>query len=222
MKNLFISDFLTHWTGKDKSEEQGLVTLKAIVSGNQLWLNHCPHFRRSEWEQANLRMTCFTDIPLSLSKEHCYRYGRFGISFKKKALIQYGANPVYYTTEFKKDDAVKVYDYICDANTGNIVIEDGVLESLKRFFGFVQDYSFNEDTFYYEREWRILQNNLEYREGDTIPPGTCGSFNNNGKQQFYFQFKKTDIERIITPNKFKNEIISAYGLPTIAYEELVA
>ncbi|HDZ85852.1 MAG TPA: hypothetical protein ENH35_04895 [Candidatus Moranbacteria bacterium] len=76
MRNQFISNYLTHWTGRD--EGTGLKNLKSIVSSKQLWLSYCPHFRPADYVEANLRMVCFTDIPHHLSEEHCSRYGKFG------------------------------------------------------------------------------------------------------------------------------------------------
>ncbi|GBE00200.1 hypothetical protein BMS3Abin07_02248 [bacterium BMS3Abin07] len=41
---------------------------------------------------------------------------KFGIAFKKKNMITYGANPVLYITDKKKDDAKNVYDFICEVS----------------------------------------------------------------------------------------------------------
>jgi hypothetical protein len=111
-------------------------------------------------------MTCFTDIPLYLSREHCKRYGEFGISFKKKNLEKYGANPVFYMTEERRKDTTEIYDFICNLVKGiDPKIPENIQGSLERFFGFVQDYSSKTGEFlYYEREWRILENNLKIRE----------------------------------------------------------
>lgn len=135
MRNHFISNYLTHWTGKDKDDTMGLKNLESIVSLKQLWLNYCPHFRPANYVEANLRMVCFTDIPHHLSKEHCSRYGKFGIVFKKNNLMNYGANPVLYLTENKKDDATNVYNFICElVHDEKYDVPKKYIESLERFF----------------------------------------------------------------------------------------
>ena len=167
MKGLYISDYLTHWTGRDKSDEGAFKILKSIVSEKRLLLKYNPHFNVNPLNTtANLKMTCFTDIPLYLSREHCKRYGEFGISFKKKNLEKYGANPVFYMTEARKKDTTEIYDFICNLVKGiDPKIPENIQGSLERFFGFVQDYSSKTGGFlYYEREWRILENNLKIRE----------------------------------------------------------
>lgn len=222
MRSHFISEYLTHWTGKGKDDNQGFNNLMSILSNCRLLLSDgAPHFRTA-WSGAHLRMTCFTDIPHHLSSEHCQRYGKFGIAFKKRVLIDYGANPVLYLTSLKKDDAEKVYNYICDANTGKIALNSEVLESLKKFFGFVQDYEYGTDTYYYEREWRILQNNLEYCEGSVIQPGKYGSSIQNGKKQYYFQFSQNDVEFLICPKDYVNRLIGVNNkYPILSYEYLI-
>lgn len=229
-----LSDYLTHWTGKYRNpilnsyltrmlgrevqlkqdttnadEKKGFDNLTAILSKNQLWLNPNPHFMNTN----HLGMTCFTDIPLHLSSEHCRRYGKFGIVFKKSSLIAYGANPVLYLTNKNiMSNVEKVYNFICDAIPGK-TLDDEVLKSLQKFFGFVQDYEHKTetgtDTYYYEREWRILQNNLEYCKEGIIPPGKCGSFpisHEDDEDQYYFQFQPDDVAFLICPKDWAKEV----------------
>lgn len=210
MRSYFISDYLTHWTGKcdgrlpqnsGRDETKGFNNLKLILSDYRLLLNDAPLLRENG--MSHFWMTCFTDIPHPLSREHCQRYGKFGITFKKSALIAYGANPVLYLTSGKKDDAKKIYKFICDANTDTdkITVDPDVLESLKKFFAFVQDYEHETDTYYYEREWRILQNNLECCNGDTKPGKRCIVKGEKGMaEKYYFQFSPKDVEFLICPN----------------------
>jgi hypothetical protein len=218
MKDLFISKYLTHWTGKNKDEKSALDSLESIVSSKQLYLNYCPHFYLPIDTQANLRMVCFTDIPHYLSNEHCNRYGKFGIAFKKDNLKKYGANPVLYITANKKDDSITVYDFICNlVKKNNYNIPDNICKSLERFFGFVQDYSSENDIFYYEREWRILENNLKLEKSNKVDPGKAGI---NGEQCF-LQFKEEDIEFLITPKEYAKVVTARFKYPVMIYEYLV-
>ncbi|HHT9106822.1 MAG TPA: abortive infection system antitoxin AbiGi family protein [Candidatus Wujingus californicus] len=166
MKWFYISDYLTHWTGRDKSDKDAFKILKSIVSKKRLLLKYNPHFNlNSLGTTANLKMTCFTDIPLYLAREHCKSYGEFGISFKRNNLGKYGANPVFYMTEERRKDTTKIYDFICNQVKGiDPKIPENIQGSLERFFGFVQDYSLEGEFLYYEREWRILENNLKIQE----------------------------------------------------------
>lgn len=70
------------------------------------------------------------------------------------------------------------YDYICELNVNT---EDGdkeTLSSLKRLFNFVKSYSDESEDLitanYYEREWRLLELNLELSESNPIPLGNMG------------------------------------------------
>jgi hypothetical protein len=220
MKSQFISDYLTHWTGRG---DRGFDNLRSILSNNQLWLTRCVHYKPSEWQEANLKMVCFTDIPHYLSKEHCAIYGDFGIVFNKAALIGYGANPVLYVTDVKREDINRIYRYICDANTGRTQLDADVLESLKRLFGFVQQYQDEGYAYYYEREWRILKNNLPYSDSTDVTSGQCGSFvGENGDRQYYFQFKSTDVAFLICPKDYFNRLAQAHAAhPVLTYEYLV-
>jgi hypothetical protein len=220
MNTQFISNFLTHWTGKDKDDEKGFKNLKSIVTSNQLFLKYCPHFNPNKFIDAKLKMTCFTDIPHHLSNEHCKRYGKFGIAFKKDNLIKYGVNPVFYILNNKKDDFNKVYELICDIKKYNIPIE--IKESLERFFGYVQEYNDRSNNqCYYEREWRILENNLELEESEVVPPGKKGIKSINTETTHYLQFDKNDIEFLICPKLFAKELSKDFNYPVIVYEYLV-
>lgn len=167
-------------------------------------------------------MISLTDIPHYLVAEHCKSYGKFGIVFKKLALIDYGANPVLYLTNIKRNDAEEVYNFICKANTVRITLDPGILESLKKLFGFVQDYDHGSNICYYEREWRILENNLKYCEEETIQPGQCGSFNRDGEVRYYFQFSQNDVEFLICPKDYANQLAEVTNkYPILIYEYLV-
>ena len=91
----YISAVLIHWTGRGKTQETAFQILETICSENILRLSYCPTYVNSSFEPKSL-MVCFTDIPLEHSQEHCSKFGKFGIAFKKSRMIEYGANPVHY------------------------------------------------------------------------------------------------------------------------------
>ena len=39
---------------------------------------------------------CFTDIPEKLLAGHCQQYGKFGLGFSRKTILEWGGNPVIY------------------------------------------------------------------------------------------------------------------------------
>jgi hypothetical protein len=39
---------------------------------------------------------CFTDIPEKLLSTHCQEYGKFGLGFSRKTILEWGGNPVIY------------------------------------------------------------------------------------------------------------------------------
>ncbi len=129
-------------------------------------------------------MVCFTDLPLSFSAEHCSKFGRCGIGFRKDAMIAYGANPVFYTTskhlariqhietllatmkELEKDrewkNAIEKYPFSEDETV-----------ALMEVLEFLEEYSYkNEDDgpylHYYQREWRLPLGILPFA-GDNKP-----------------------------------------------------
>lgn len=104
----YVSDELTHFVGRSKTEEEqyGLLVNKIIKAG---WLMHPPHDLNqksgyevrfdaliSKNELVNPRIICFCDIPVGDLSIHMAKYGRFALSFRKAFLIEKGANPVHY------------------------------------------------------------------------------------------------------------------------------
>jgi hypothetical protein len=95
----YISNKLTHWVGKNKSQKEQYGILlkilkeKRLLFGNPRWSlgKKYPDLRVKR-----LSIISFTDIPLSESKLHCKRYSKFGISFNKAYLVNRHATPVGY------------------------------------------------------------------------------------------------------------------------------
>ncbi len=214
----YVSEYLTHWTGKNKSDEAGFLNLKSIVESQTLLLSYCPHFFTNESIEANIRMVCFTDIPHNLSENHCLEYGRFGIVFNKSRLKKHGANPVLYLTNENKHIATEVYKFICKLSKNGQ--EESITSSLKSFFGYVQDctsFESNKDL-YYEREWRILENSLELEQNKEIYPGKKKKI----EDEYFFQFAKDDIEFIVCPNGYVHRIAKFFQNKIIVYENYIS
>ena len=112
----YVSPELTHFVGKDKSEEdQYSLLIRILTSG---WLTHKPHnpdisgnlsvdvaARISNNEMYVPEVVCFCDIPVQELDIHVRKYSRFGLAFHKTFLAPKGANPVFYIA---KNSAVGV------------------------------------------------------------------------------------------------------------------
>ena len=215
MMRHYVSNQLIHWTGRGVPENIAFNTLEAICSEEILRLSYCPNYVQKNFKPQS-SMVCFTDIPLKHSKEHCSIFGRFGIAFHKKKMIEYGANPAFYTTgvhferikhvtnlldrmlELEKDrqwkEGFEAYRFT----------EDETL-SLKEVSELLQEYSYkNEDhqeyVTYYQREWRLTFNSLSFSGGNKVQqPGETCIYIRDGKPYKTFKFSVADVAFLIVP-----------------------
>ncbi len=232
--NGYISEYLVHWTGKD-GDETGAKILSVIVSTCQLLLSYNVFHILDIYNKIHEKMVCFTDVPLTLSAQHCSRYGRFGIAFHKINLMNAGAQPVFYATHASKHDLDVIFDFLQTQNQTK-TIETSVFDALLRHFYFMQTFSDGKadkkDTYYYEREWRLGKQNLAPAEMWDHPdnpkyhiiqagyPRHCGKLFTD-KEKEYFQFCREDVAFLISPQAWKTRIQNPYGFPIQDYEEYV-
>lgn len=128
---------------------------------------------------------CFTDIPEKMLSAHCQEYGKFGIGFSRKTVLEWGGNPVIYvpnhpdrnTLETSMAGMLYCLHRVAplmerlkeclerlvplDGKDGVRFIEyiDQTEQSVRRMLGFVKEMSSQEENDYkylYEREWRIV------------------------------------------------------------------
>jgi len=109
--NGYISRYLIHWAGKGKPEKERIGILSAIAETCRLRLTENNFFFDGSIDVRE-RMVCFTDVPLVHSSEHCKKYSSFGIAFSKLALMNYGAQPVFYFSHVLKSDMGTIYRFI--------------------------------------------------------------------------------------------------------------
>jgi hypothetical protein len=224
-KPYHISEFLTHWTGREKDDEKSFDILSKIVDSKELKFSKClispinPTGRKAENE-----MICFTDTPILQSRKHCEKYNFFGISFNKKQMMEYGANPVLYLVESRYDHQ----DFHIDL-TFKGILESNKEKNLFSWIGSIfQPYDKGHSD-YYEREWRIirllpfpwLDNAINYG-------GSFEEYPFKGKlrsesidsgvpnHSFYMEFEPNIIENIIVPEHYENEgieLLKRNGIP---------
>jgi Putative abortive phage resistance protein AbiGi, antitoxin len=128
---------------------------------------------------------CFTDIPERLLSAHCREYGKFGIGFSRRTILEWGGNPVIYVPNHPNHNTLEtsmattlyclhrvspIVDRLkeCLARLVPLDGEDGARfieymeqteQSARRILGFVKEMSSQEKNDYqslYEREWRIV------------------------------------------------------------------
>ena len=108
MSQRYVSNELSHFVGKGKTEEEQyqLLVDKILKSG---WLTYAPH-DPSQPRTASLDLSkpistddvikyqviCFCDIPAADLAIHVHKYSKFGVAFKKEFLVERGACPVFY------------------------------------------------------------------------------------------------------------------------------
>jgi len=227
----FISNTLTHWTGRDKPDKEGFEIIEKIINTKKLLLTYCPNYPKlPENRQIRTMMVCFTDIPLHLSQEHCARFGKFGIGFSKDKMIQYGANPVLYTTR-EMNERVKTFISFIGRLQGEEVdrpwrdatlnddIGDRYQFTSEQFYsmfelaGFMQNYQYSDTSVdYYQREWRINYETLPKALGmePQVNPGQGaihGSIGQGTRRRTACSmlFDLNDIDYLVVPKDYEEQ-----------------
>lgn len=232
----YISNELTHWTGRSKTDDEAFQVLKRIFESRLLKLSQCYTGPKKDKEYGISPaeyMTCFTDVPLNLSSHHCNTFGKVGISFKKDKFIPYGAQPVFYYLSHMAGSINNFVDLVFDKlnileKSKEEFVDVTEYESLRRLLSFVQTYDYRQNDYsdnpnYYQREWRIVFDGSRISDNlDTLRPGLQYLDILNGCA--YFCFDNSDVESIIVPEKFKDEasklIIDKRHIKLNIYEKL--
>ena len=212
-----INPFLTHWTGKNKDDEKAFEILTTIIENKQLKFSSCETSFPESMPVVNNSMICFTDTPIEQSSNHCKLYGHFGISFSKEELIDYGANPVLYVVDNRKEYRKFMDDFLSSIKTNINNESKNKLSWVISCFQPFDSKKFSGDNWaeYLEREWRIIRvlplhwlevseqisgpyNEFKFK-GEIIAKKTSESKN---VDEFFLQFDKSIIRNIIVPYDF--------------------
>jgi hypothetical protein len=219
------SDVLIHWTGRksreDGTEEKAFEILRTICSERLLRLTYCPEYVRDNFKR-EVAMVCFTDIPLSESFEHCNRFGNCGIAFDKEAFIEYGANPVFYTTNShynrivevstlleKMMDLEKDREWMSKPNPYSFSENQTV--ALVEILSFLQDYCYKgkkdpSATNYTQREWRIAFKTLPFAANkEPQKPGMSSIYIRNKISYYNMAFADSDVRYVVVPREFEDD-----------------
>lgn len=225
----FISNTLTHWTGRNKTDEEAFAIVEQIIKTRKLLLTYCPNYPRlPENRQLKTMMICFTDIPLNLSREQCERFGKFGVGFSKEVMIRYGANPVLYTTREMNEKVEKFISLIgrlqseeVDREWRDATLNDDVGDryqftseqfyAMAELAGFMQNYQYSNTSIdYYQREWRINYETLPKAIGmePQVNPGQGaihGSIGEGARRKVACSmlYDLNDIDYLVVPRAFQ-------------------
>lgn len=224
----YLNDTLIHWTGRAKDQEAACGILESIANENVIRLTYCPTYVQPNLK-SQVAMACFTDIPLEHSHEHCSKFGQFGLAFNKQAMIEYGANPVMYTTSKhlsrishiaqlleRMKDMEKDREWRSEEEHYTFTEDETV--ALLEVLGLLQEYSYRNDdgsdyVTYYQREWRLTFDLLPFAGGTTEhSAGKSCFYIRNGTAYQIFKFKKSDVEYIVAPKAFEKRALSVSKL----------
>jgi len=218
MTQCYINNELIHWTGRNASDDVAFQALSSICDEEILRLTSCPRYVQGKFKPET-DMVCFTDIPLRYSKEHCGVFGRFGIAFCKQKMIEYGANPVFYTTKIhlkRIQEVAELTASLCDYHRDREWKEgcepyqftDEQFLALHEITEFSQEYSCkNNDSRdyanYYQREWRLTFNSLKFAGGTTPHRQGQSCFYIRDKKSYkVFRFSPSDVAYIVVPCRY--------------------
>lgn len=230
----YISNYLIHWTGKD-GDSRGAEVLSIIASSLRLLLSYNRLHVFDWYHELHEKMACFTDVPLRHSEAHCKRYGRFGIAFHKLKLMNVGAQPVFYASHACKRDMDTVFSFLLQ-EVRHQSLPDDVFRALHRHFYCIQRLSDGradrQDSFYYEREWRLGEQTLVSPEKLSRPNAKYGCQQEGylpytGRlvtdgDNAYFAFDTDDVAFLVCPRALQDNVANPHGFNVEAIEDLVA
>ncbi|MFH0802996.1 MAG: abortive infection system antitoxin AbiGi family protein [bacterium] len=188
------SDILVHWTGRDfKQPPEYIERLQAFYKDGIY--AHPPKIVEkicgfnTEVVLRSIPMICFTEIRLSQAKTFADRYGKLGIGFSRKYLMDRGANPVFYLRSSKNGIVNTNFAYLF-----HMAEENGILNTFLAYCKSMSSEPDKELDFYEEMEWRTIVCELK----DSSPP--CPHLTKKG-EYYYLDFNPSDVELIVFPDE---------------------
>ena len=207
------SKILVHWTGKDIEDSPGINKSQQYVERlkddfeNGLFAKRTSENLIRGTKIKNLLRICFTEIRLSQAQIHAERYGKLGIGFTRKFIMDKGGRPVIYIPYKAKADGRLLEDSIKNVYEKSENDKE-IHRSSKWIMAHVKRMSNgNHDEYYEEMEWRLVHdespNNKHFTKG-------------KGTGVHRLNFKASDIKIIIFPDEdikqmlLKDETIRKY------------
>ena len=193
-------EILIHWTSRQLAEQD---PAKSNVQDEYMALLHsiysnglrftCPSTPdvvfgvNCKTELPTLPIICFTELRLSRVQEHACQYGGLGIGFRRKFLMAWGANPVFYMQSKNQG--------IVNTNLSGLAALQKKAKELRVFLSYVKPMGkpcSDQYHFYNESEWRIVACKL----GDRWPE----RFVETEENVVWFRFKPEEVALLAFPN----------------------
>jgi hypothetical protein len=194
------SKFLVHWPCKDINEKKCDDDAKRVLYLERLRDDYLNGVFAQPCEEGTIRgmklkrlvRICFTEIRLSQTETHTYRYGKLGIGFDRKFIINRGGRPVIYIPFQAKNTLMEeTIRYVYDNSQGT------VRNRLRWLFAFVKRMSDKPTThkdsqdFLEELEWRIVYGEkLDSGDFRRMPDGT-----------YRWVFNPEDVRLLVFPDE---------------------
>jgi len=199
------SDILIHWTGKDfdlevKEDFYSNEAIKhpSIIKDDVLIDKYLMRLKNillygfwvvdvedtigingNNFSITKFPMVCFTELKLSESRKHAFRYGRLGIGLKRLFVVGRGGQPVQYLHHQGKSHFFPPY-----------VDESELIQSKYAFFKRMNSTSDLNYDMFSESEWRIVYDQSFRLEEHYVNPR--GNLTVEFKKYSYGEFLKFD------------------------------
>ena len=201
------AQFLVHWAGKefhkpltapldDNLRKEYVDTLIGILEKGFKMLHRREEIYDLDGKvlEAFISRVCFTEIKLSLAKEHAGRYGYLGIAVDRDFVLERYGNPVFYINSGKSNVAVnanKVLEFLQrDPKYKDILAE---YRTLLAYFKNMNDRGCNDLKYYDELEWRVAHLNRLESEGRIAVV-------DRAKYEYMLKLNPSDVKVLVFPD----------------------
>jgi len=138
---------------------------------------------------------CFTEIKLSLAREHAKRYGWLGLGVDRDFVLKRYGNPVFYIKSGESNvpvNANKVLNYLKSNGTADSILSE--FRTLIAYFKNMNDQGSNDLKYYDELEWRVTHlNRLESAGRITVV--------DRAKHQYLLKIDPCDVKVLVFPDE---------------------
>jgi len=229
-----VSSCLTHWVGRNCTSDSDRceILLEKILPSRELLFSYNPipfssHYgglcAKDAW---GTKMVCFTDMPLSMSEDHCNKYSRFGIAFHKAPLanclvcpVAYTLNPMIYEAYSWLFHTALGLKHLTDGaimkdglHAGKAFSYDTFMQKLHHFLLWTQDYSSADFPFLFDSLLSTVDQNNYFDDNTAFyyerewravyRPGDGFVWVSVHDGEAYFCFAESSVKYLICPAAF--------------------
>jgi hypothetical protein len=159
--------FIVHWTGKDFHILNKPLNDNLRVKYIQRLIDTLENgfFMKvgtekiydldGQWIQASISRICFTEIKLSLAKNHSQLYGNLGIGVDREFVLKRYGNPVFYVMNGNYSNVLVCARKVIDCLEKKDKAISKEFQTLLGYFKNMNEQNSDELKYYDELEWRI-------------------------------------------------------------------